>query len=83
LTLPKRPDGIAKGAVCPLSGKKPTAACPHRKQEFFVRGSEAKQNCDWHHQTPVGVRINYPSEIQAWAKRHSQATGEYFANLVP
>jgi penicillin-binding protein 1C len=77
LTLPRRPDGIASGDVCALSGLRPTEACPHRKRELFPVGRAPQTPCDWH----VSRReIVYPDMAKNWA-RHKSAP-RFVSNIV-
>lgn len=39
LTFPRPPD-LRRVTVCALSGRLPTAACPHRREEWFIPGTE-------------------------------------------
>jgi penicillin-binding protein 1C len=69
LTLPPRPSGLVQADVCPLSGKRPSAACPHRKRESFVAGTVPAADCPWHRDDGGRVSIVLPPELQAWAAR--------------
>jgi len=71
LTLSPRPESIVAVPVCALSGKRPTAACPHRKLEQFVRGSAPTEPCDWH--GAAGAR--YPDAVARWAEERRTAGG--------
>jgi penicillin-binding protein 1C len=42
------PRGIVRMAVCPLSGERPTPACPGSVEEVFVRGTEPRLSCSRH-----------------------------------
>ena len=35
-----RPEGLVQAEVCDLSGLRPTAVCPFRRLEWFIRGTE-------------------------------------------
>jgi penicillin-binding protein 1C len=78
------PSELAEVEVCTLSGKRPGAACEHRRREHFVRGHEPSESCDMH----LAVRMDgqgrevaarcggslqiveqYPLEFRAWAER--------------
>jgi penicillin-binding protein 1C len=71
LTLPDAPEGIVTAKVCALSGKRPTAACAHTKEERFVRGTEPSEPCDWHE----GGAPRYPAEVARWADHRRTAGG--------
>jgi penicillin-binding protein 1C len=43
------PEGLVKQAVCPLSGLRPNARCPGRKEEIFIRGTEPAAVCGLTH----------------------------------
>ncbi|MBN2719083.1 MAG: transglycosylase domain-containing protein, partial [Deltaproteobacteria bacterium] len=47
LTLPPKPAGIVTAPVCPVSGKRVSDACPHQRQEYFLKGMAPTQTC--HH----------------------------------
>ncbi|MDD5041646.1 MAG: penicillin-binding protein 1C [Candidatus Peribacteraceae bacterium] len=38
-----QPPGLKKATVCSLSGKLPTALCPHTIEEWFITGTEPKE----------------------------------------
>jgi len=46
-----KPSGITTAAVCPLSGKTPTAFCPGAVEEVFIEGTEPRQVCSYHRTT--------------------------------
>lgn len=48
------PPGLVRVGVCPGSGLLPSADCPARFEEVFVKGSEPSRSCDVH--GPVGAR---------------------------
>ncbi|MCG8424361.1 MAG: transglycosylase domain-containing protein [Proteobacteria bacterium] len=76
LTLPRRPEEVQIGQVCPLSGKKPSAHCPHRKVEYYRRGQILGETCDWHRQQDGRLVIDYPSRARDWAVRHRLHVGQ-------
>jgi membrane carboxypeptidase/penicillin-binding protein PbpC len=43
-----RPDGLVEVEVCALSGQRPTINCPHRRQEWFITGTEPGRDCEIH-----------------------------------
>ena len=71
LSLPERPETIGSAPVCVLSGKRPTSACRHTKQEYFVRGHEPAEPCDWH----GGGSVRYPDAVARWAEDRRRAGG--------
>jgi penicillin-binding protein 1C len=79
---------LSEFAVCTLSGKRPGAACPHRRLERFARGHEPSESCDIHvlsHVDAQGresaarcgkttqLRERYPVEFRAWAEQAGRA----------
>jgi penicillin-binding protein 1C len=68
LTLPAMPEGLVKRDVCRLSGKLPGPHCP-TKLEIFEPHTVPADTCDWHTIRGGKVRINYPDDLSAWAKR--------------
>ncbi|MEM9189353.1 MAG: transglycosylase domain-containing protein [Myxococcota bacterium] len=65
LSLPSAPSGLTHAAVCPLSGLRPSASCPHRRHDHFAAGSVPTETCDWHR----GGRLQYPDALEGWARR--------------
>jgi penicillin-binding protein 1C len=51
-TMPK-PESLVRTEVCALSGEKPGLFCSHKKEEFFISGSEPKGVCEYHQQVVV------------------------------
>jgi hypothetical protein len=47
LTLPPAPEGILAADVCAVSGKRPGAGCP-TKRERFIAGTEPAEVCVGH-----------------------------------
>jgi len=72
LTLPARPDDIVAVPVCARSGMRPTATCPHRKLELFVRGHEPHEPCDWH---TGGPDAHLPDAVARWDEDRRTAGG--------
>ncbi len=77
LTLPKRPPGVQVGHVCPLSGKRPSAQCPHQKRDYFRHGQTPTKTCDWHRQSGDKIVVEYPARARDWAQRHRQRGGRH------
>ncbi|MBT8491909.1 MAG: transglycosylase domain-containing protein [Deltaproteobacteria bacterium] len=68
-TLPEPPVEIVSAEVCPLSGKRPGPACPHRKHEHFHRDHVPTDSCQWHRRDPEGrIRIDWPAVVEPWAR---------------
>jgi len=72
LSLPDRPEGVDVGYVCPLSGQKPSAHCPHHKREYFRRGYAPHETCDWHRRDGAGLVVDYPPQATTWAERNQR-----------
>jgi penicillin-binding protein 1C len=49
-------EGLESVEVCPLSGARPTAACPHMRRELFVAGHAPSETCDMHLLARIDVR---------------------------
>ena len=45
LSLPPMPAGVDVAAICPLSGKRVSADCPHQKREYFLKGLVPGEVC--------------------------------------
>lgn len=89
LTLPARPDAVVGHDVCPLSGKRPSAYCPHRKREYAAASGAsddsgasgaghdhgADEVCDWHRLENGRVIVEYPPEARDWAERERRRGG--------
>lgn len=50
-----RPAGFVDIDVCPLSGKRPNADCPHRRVEIIPRGQQL-ESCDMHEKVRIDKR---------------------------
>jgi hypothetical protein len=68
--------------VCPLSGKRPSAHCPHRKREYFAHGHGPDQVCDWHRHEGGRAVVAYPAEARAWAERERRRGGRQAAGTA-
>ena len=77
LTLPRRPQGLVRQRVCPLSGMPASRHCPRRKVDYFLKGKVPSHECDWHQHEGGRVVVNYPTEIAAWAQRKRNAGGRH------
>lgn len=53
--------------ICSISGMAATRLCPYTMEEVFAWGS-APGECDWHQESPEGVRLSFPQEYQSWAR---------------
>lgn len=47
------PEGVVRVEICADSGLLPNPDCPHRRLEWFIRGKESTQGCDWHRAVQV------------------------------
>jgi penicillin-binding protein 1C len=60
-----RPEGLEEAEICSLSGERPTARCPHRRRELFVRGDgkggAPTKPCSMHE----AVRIDRRTSLRA------------------
>jgi penicillin-binding protein 1C len=74
-TAPPRPAALAEADVCPLSGLRPGPACPTRKRELFVPGTEPPISapCAWHRRRCGRLEIDHPEESRAWARATGKA----------
>jgi penicillin-binding protein 1C len=57
------PEGIARVAVCPVSGELPGDGCPGLVEEVFIRGTEPSAQCslhrpDWAVETAAAPAVN-------------------------
>lgn len=75
LTLPGQPEGVVTVYVCPLSGKRPSADCPHRTLEYVRAGNAPAEACDWHRHEGGRLVIEYPAPASAWAARRLRRGG--------
>ena len=70
LSLPARPRGVVADEVCPLSGMRASASCPHRKREYFLEGRRSPARaCTWHRRQGGQLAVVYPPLARAWARR--------------
>lgn len=51
-----RPAGITEGTICRLSGKLPTSECPQTLHEYFVEGTEPKDQDTIYQEHAIDVR---------------------------
>jgi penicillin-binding protein 1C len=51
----ERPEGLVDVDICPLSGGRPTSACPHRRTELVLRGADLP-TCTMHERIRVDRR---------------------------
>ncbi len=72
LTLPAAPPGLVTRDVCPLSGMAPGPSCRERIAEQFIASTEPTELCTFHEHHGGRVRVVYPAELRAWAKRHGE-----------
>ncbi len=70
----EEPDGLVRSEICSLSGRRPTAHCPHRREELFIAGTEPKGVCAMHQEIHVvtargpQVRAALPLELTQLGK---------------
>ena len=55
------PPGLVRLEICADSGLLPGDACPRRRTELFLPGTEPQQTCDWHQRRRVDVRSGEPA----------------------
>jgi len=63
------PEGIVTLEIDPLSGQPATAACPTRKQEVFIAGTQPLDSCRLHGSNQPGV-----THVAGWDTHPPQAT---------
>jgi len=80
LTLPEPPAGITTAYVCPLSGKRTAHACPHSKLEYFQTGRQPTESCTWHRHQGDHLVVDYPAEVEPWARRQRERGGRHLAH---
>jgi len=59
-----KPPGLVRREVCADSGLLPGEACPRRRTELFLPGTEPQQTCDWHLRLRVDVRSGEPATTE-------------------
>ena len=67
------PPGIVRTIICPLSGLRPSAACPSTIEEVFIAGTEPQEECPLSHRKGVEAstvrasfsRLRTPLEIDS------------------
>ncbi len=74
---PAPPVGVGRAKVCGVSGLKPTAHCPHVREEYFIAGTEPSRECDYHR--PTGWTHRLPTPFAGWlhARNLKGAAGRY------
>ncbi len=83
----RRPEGLTRRKVCPLSGLLPGASCPGSRVELFLAGTEPGATCDWHREVELdasgalatgcrGARrrlvVAWPAAYASWAAETEQ-----------
>jgi len=83
----RRPEGLEKVRVCPLSGLLPGERCPGARVEWFVKGTAPTTRCDWHREVEVDANgalatgcpgasrrlvVAWPPEYASWAAETGQ-----------
>jgi membrane carboxypeptidase/penicillin-binding protein PbpC len=58
------PPGLVRLEVCADSGLLPGEACPRRRTELFLPGTEPQQTCDWHLRRRVDARSGEPATAE-------------------
>jgi penicillin-binding protein 1C len=58
------PPGLVRREVCADSGLLPNDACPRRRTELFIPGTEPQQTCDWHQRLRVDIRTGEPATAE-------------------
>jgi len=70
----EEPAGLVRAEVCSLSGKRPNAYCPHRREELFIANTEPRGVCAMHQAVQVmatddsQVHAVLPPELADWGK---------------
>lgn len=77
LTLPRRPAGLVRKRVCPLSGMPAGPRCPRRKVDWFLEEKVPARTCDWHQHEDGRTVVRYPTEIASWAERRRNTGGRH------
>lgn len=62
------PEGLTQVSVCALSGQLLGPDCGHGVTEWFIAGTEPQAVCDLHRRIGDRVVVQYPLEVQAWAR---------------
>src|SRR5258707_15109143 len=63
------PEGIVTLDICPLSGQPATAACPNRRQDVFIAGTQPLDSCRLHGGGQPGV-----THVTGWDAQPPQTT---------
>lgn len=65
------PEGLTRVRICPLSGKRPNAACPCAMEEWIPNQDMAvfqKTECDMHVLIRDDIRAAVPEQYHSWAE---------------
>jgi len=68
------PEGVVSAEVCAFSGRLPGPACPHRRLELFIDGTEPEVRCSYHHQREPWHLM--PANYAGWLHQRFQKGGE-------
>ena len=56
-----QPEGLTQVTVCELSGRLPSADCPHTRREWFIAGTVPIQNDTWYRRVRVDALTQRPA----------------------
>jgi len=55
------PPGVVQRAICPVSGQRPSTACPGSADEWFIAGTEPRSECSVHRLVALDRRSGQPA----------------------
>ena len=70
---PARPEGLARRAVCAVSGCPAGPNCPRAVEDWYIRGVTTFRPCGVHAEPPDAdgvAREHWPAEVAAFLKSH-------------
>jgi penicillin-binding protein 1C len=70
----QKPSGVIQAQVCAFSGLKPGPGCSHRREEWFIKGTQPQTVCTYHHPREPWLRM--PTNFAGWLHQRYETGGE-------
>jgi penicillin-binding protein 1C len=70
----QKPTGVIRAEVCAFSGLKPGSGCTHRREEWFIQGTQPQTVCTYHHPREPWLRM--PTDFAGWLHQRYEAGRE-------
>jgi penicillin-binding protein 1C len=70
----QNPPGVVRVRVCAFSGLKPGPGCTHLCDEWFIKGTQPRTVCTYHHPKEPWLRM--PTDFAGWLHQRYETGGE-------